>query len=296
MAQSKSGKGGEAGDPWSGVRVSRSMLSPFSKAAVGGGGSRNGKLCTSANGGLTGQGSRRKSAFLLPHPPTTASRTRLIESCRRNSAPTVPWSLVWAHGMHRKSPEHGMARLRACQGLRVTWQGPRFSGARNCCGWQVVHRPSARLILRPTASQGIRGIYARIGLCADCGRIPLDPVWGRLGASRCHRRTPRNHHAQHDTGPIPITAADAHLLIGLTASPTHGLHSSTSASRTVIVPIDNPTSFCAESAGPVCRHARRPLWATDQKEVSTGGASDHSSHFPTLRRRQARRVLDNKAG
>ena len=45
----------------------------------------------------------------------------------------------------------------------------------------------------------------------DCGRIPLDPVWGRLGASRCHRRTPRNHHAQHDTGPIPITAADAHL-------------------------------------------------------------------------------------
>ena len=189
-----------------------------------------------------------------------------------------------------------MARLRACQGLRVTWQGPRFSGARNCCGWQVVHRPSARLILRPTASQGIRGIYARIGLCADCGRIPLDPVWGRLGASRCHRRTPRNHHAQHDTGPIPITAADAHLLIGLTASPTHGLHSSTSASRTVIVPIDNPTSFCAESAGPVCRHARRPLWATDQKEVSTGGASDHSSHFPTLRRRQARRVLDNKAG
>jgi len=121
-----------------------------------------------------------------------------------SSAPTVPWSLVWAHGLHRKSPEHGVARLRTGRRLRVTWQGPRFSGARNSCGWQVVHRPPARLILKPTANQGIRGVHARIGLWADSGRILLDPVWGRVDASRCHRRTPRNHQTHDDAGRLHL--------------------------------------------------------------------------------------------
>lgn len=134
---------------------------------------------------------RRGSGRRIPrwHPNSSS-----VRPCAPGSTKTVSGSLVRPHRLHREPPEHGMPRLDSRRGLRVLWQRQRFAGTRNCGGWQVIHGPPARLILKRAASQGIGRVHARIRLCTDGRCELLGLVWGRLrlGASS---RTPRENKA-----------------------------------------------------------------------------------------------------
>lgn len=134
---------------------------------------------------------RRGSGRRIPrwHPNSSS-----VRPCAPGSTKTVSGSLVRPHRLHREPPEHGMPRLDSRRGLRVLWQRQRFAGTRNCGGWQVIHGPPARLILKRAASQGIGRVHARIRLCTDGRCELLGLVWGRLrlGASS---RTPREDEA-----------------------------------------------------------------------------------------------------